>query len=79
VASWSGWREHLVMFHRNRYSYDSLVEGSHHDDAGASCIEVNLPNGTHYFKVSKLGLSRKTSAQKGNAHHPHVAKCAAVI
>jgi hypothetical protein len=55
VASWSGWREHIVLFHRNRYGYDSIGE-SQNDDASASCVEVYLPNGTHHFKVSKRGL-----------------------
>ena len=50
VASWSGWREHIVLFHRNRFGYEG-DEGRLDDDHSSSCVEVSLPNGTHHFKV----------------------------
>ena len=53
VASWSGWREHSVLFHRNRFGYDS-DEGRFDDDHSTACVEVNLPNGTHHFKVQNV-------------------------
>jgi hypothetical protein len=51
VASWSGWREHTVLFHRNRFGYEG-DEGRLDDDHSSSYVEVSLPNGTHHFKVT---------------------------
>ena len=50
VASWSGWKEHTVLFHRNKFGSDVDIRPL--DGDCPSFVELNLPNGTHHFKVS---------------------------
>ena len=55
VASWSAWREHSVLFHRSRFNSDFVLDEERcWDQDSLVFIQVDVPTGTHYFKVNRF-------------------------
>ena len=81
-ASWSSWKDHFVLYHRHTPMNDNEDSVSLTDAEVTACMELQLPNGTHHFKVttwycgrSKFSCTRPAGTRTfcfWQSHHSHL-------